>query len=166
MDDRKGDIPAELLIELETLRPIIEQQGVVQQHHGDDRKQSYRLRYREFDSHLGYRRHRSIPLGSSPVVVQAVAELIRRWRDEYQAGEQQNCAEPPVQPAPKPAPTSTELARELAQEMCGGGRRRREQIGDWFDNALNDPVEMLKFNLTGAFPKLHKGGRPLKKRSW
>lgn len=166
MNDRADDIPRELLIELETLRPIIEQQGVVQLHHGDDRRPTYRLRFREFDSHAGLTRHRSVPLGSSPIVVQAVAELVRLWQDEFQAGEQHVGAQSLLETIAPPSVTPIDPARELAQELAGGGRRRRNQIGEWFDKALNDPAEMFKFNVTSAFPKPRKGGRPLKNRLW
>ncbi len=165
MNDRAGDIPRELLLELETLRPLIEQQGIVQQHHGDDRSQRYRLRYREFDLDAGFTRHRSIPLGSNPVIIQAVAELIRQWKDEHLAGQKADNEQQPPEPDATPD-EAVDPARELAQELCGGGRRRREQIAAWYDGALNDPVEMLNFNMTGAFPDVRKGGRPLKHRTW
>ena len=165
MNSHAGDIPAELLFDLSALRPVLERNGVVQLHHGTDRQPSYRLRFREFDSRVGYIRQRSIPLGHNPVVVQAVAELVRRWRDEYQPGGESTKSQPSPQATP-PSEKQSDPALKLAQELCGGGWRRRDQIAKWYNEALGDPAEMMKFNLTGAFPGVRKGGRPLKKRTW
>ena len=133
MNDRTGDIPAELQFELNALRPILERNGIVQLHHGGDRKPSYRLRFREFDSSVGYIRHRSIPLGHNPVVVQAVAELVRHWRDEYQPDEQ-NIIVRPSESAAASTEKQIDPALELAQELCGSGWRRRDQIAEWYNN--------------------------------
>lgn len=165
MNDRADDLPAELLFELKALQPTLERNGVVQLHHGTDRRPTYRLRFREYDSHAGYTRHRSIPLGHNPIVVQAVAEMIRRWQDEHQAGEKQIHEQPPGKVI-APAVNQTDPALELAQELCGGGRRRRKHIGEWYEKALSDPIEMFRFNVTSAFPGVRKGGRPPNKRSW
>jgi len=91
--------------------------------------------------------------------------MIRRWQDEHQAVEKQ-IQEQLAEKVVAPAVNQTDPALELAQELCGGGWRRRKQIGDWYEKALSDPVEMFRFNVTSAFPEARKGGRPTKKRSW
>lgn len=156
-------IPAELRGDLEALRPVLERQGVVQYRRYTDRPGAYRLRYREFSKSAGFTLHRSLSLGHNPVVAEAVAALVQQWQDQFQAG--QKAAEPPPE-APKPDAPLVDPARDVAQLLAGGGWRRKKQIGAWYDKALQDPAEMIRFTFSGKFPAPRKAGRPPKKRLW
>jgi hypothetical protein len=156
-------IPTELYTDLEALRPILERQGVVQYRQGTDRRGMYRLRFREFSTRAGFTLHRSMSLGYQPAVAEAVAVLIRRWQDEFQASSNSSKTTSGAQTTVAP---TADAAREAAQAVCGGGWRRRQQIGEWFDQAVQDPAEMLRFTFTGKFPTPRKAGRPPKKRLW
>ncbi|MEI6233309.1 MAG: hypothetical protein WCT04_09665 [Planctomycetota bacterium] len=163
MDDCVSVIPAELRSDLEALRPVLERQGVVQYRRSADRPGSYRLRFREFSKSAGFTLHRSFALGDDPVVAEAVAALVQQWQDEHVAV-RKAVAPPPESPKPEAPPS--DLAREVAQLLAGGGWRRKEQIGEWYDQALKDPTEILRFSMTGRFPPARKAGRPPKKRLW
>lgn len=163
MDDSSSVIPAKLRSELEALRPVLERQGVVQFHGGSDRFGSYRVRYREFNKSAGYTLHRSLALGRDPMIAKAVTALIQLWQDQFQAGKE--TAEPPPVPS-KPETQPVDPVRDLAQALCGGGWRRQKQIGKWYDEALKDPAEMVRFAFTSKFPEPRKAGRPSKKRLW
>ncbi len=163
MDDRPSVIPAELRSDLEALRPVLERQGVVQFQSGSDRLGSYRLRYREFCKSAGYTLHRSRSLGSDSMVAEAVAALIQLWQDQFQAGKE---AAEPRPAAMKGEVSPVDPARDLAQALCGGGWRRQKQIAEWYDKALQDPAEMMRFAFSGKFPAARKAGRSPKKRLW
>ena len=163
MVDTSEIIPNQLRSDLEALRPILERQGVVQFRHDPDRSGTYRLRFREFNSDAGFTLHRSVSLGRDPAIGEAVAVIIRHWQDEFQP-HKGKIEQATVSTVPENPPQ--DIARDAAQALCGGGWRRREQVGAWYDKALNDPAEMMRFNITGAFPAVRKGGRPLKHKTW
>lgn len=156
-------IPAELRGDLEALRPVLERQGVVQYRRYPDRPGAYRLRFREFNSSAGYTQHRSFALGNNSLIAEAVAALVQQWQDQFQAGAKST--EPPPE-TPKSKPAQADPARDVAQLLAGGGWRRKEQIGAWYDAALSDPAEMIRFTFSGKFPSPRTAGRPPKKRLW
>ena len=163
MVDAHEVIPNQLRSDLEALRPILERQGVVQFRHDPDRPGNYRLRFREFNSDAGFTLHRSVSLGRDPAIGEAVAVLIRRWQDEFRP-HKEKIEQAPVSTVPENPPH--DIARDAAQALCGGGWRRREQVGAWYDKAIQDPAEMLRFTLSGKLPAPRRAGRPPKKRLW
>ena len=157
-------IPAALYAALTEIKSLLERQGVVQFQEGDDRHGSYRLRYREFDSSVGFTRHRSLSLGRDPSVAEAVTALLQQWQDDHH--HRVTLEEAVAAAARSPAAPPPDPARAMAQTLCGGGWRRQKQIGEWYDLALDDPTEMMRFAFTGTFPAPRKAGRPPKKRLW
>lgn len=79
--DSTPTLSPELLSKLADLRSVLEVQGIVQRHHGHDRRAAYRLRYRVDDLERGCRVHRSLPLGDE-TVAHEVQKLIDGWRQE------------------------------------------------------------------------------------
>ena len=89
--------------------------------------------------------------------------LIQLWQEQFHAGKE--TVEPPPAPS-KPETPPVDPVRDLAQALCGGRWRRQKQIAEWYDAALKDPAEMLRFAFSGTFPAPRKAGRPPKKRLW
>lgn len=76
-------ISQELAARLQELKPILQSQGCVVFRRDRDRRPGWRLRYREIESDAGYRRHRSLRIGSSDAVAADVEALISRWQKEH-----------------------------------------------------------------------------------
>lgn len=152
-----GEIPEPLRAALHALRPALETQGVVQFHYG-----SYRLRYRFHDEDAGFVKHKSLPLGGADVAA-AVELLLDLWRQELHAAQVQRAH---AEQAEHRKARQNKSLRRLAQTLAGGGARRRQRIGKWFDDARNNPAEMLAFTLTGKFPEPPRAGRPARARLW
>src|SRR5436190_22726797 len=72
-------IPPALSAMLQGLRPLLCRRGTVLRRGEADRRDAWRLRYRELGSDVKRCRHRSIPLGDAHVATQ-VTELLRHWR--------------------------------------------------------------------------------------
>lgn len=75
--DLADSIPEELREKLHALRPLLEEQGVVQRHGN-----GWRLRYRNHDAKAMAGVHRSLNLGDDDGVAIAVMALIEAWRKE------------------------------------------------------------------------------------
>lgn len=76
-------IPKPLAERLDELRPVLSRQGVIQTN-----GRRHWLRYRDTTDEASYQKHRSIPLGTDPILAAAVGELLAAWRQQYQAEEQ------------------------------------------------------------------------------
>jgi len=150
------DISECVYTKLLVLRPILEQQGIVQRH-----GPSYRLRYRALDPD-GIVRHHSVHLGDEQAAL-LTQVVLDRWRGEQQAAEDKQAAE---LKAERLAAQRHKLSRRLAQELAGGGPRHRRRIGRWFDSLGDEPAAAIRFAFAGEFPKPPRPGRPPRNRFW
>lgn len=150
-------IPEPLRSRLESLRPTLEQQGVIQR-----RKNGYRLRYREFDPVAGYLKHKSLHLGGK-IMAELVESYITAWRDEI-AIEAVIDRQEMIAERQKHAQIAGKryLSQTLQKLQCG--ERRRRQIRQWLKG--KDTGSAITLLLSGALPDPPKRGRPRKCRLW
>ena len=160
--DNFAAIPPTLRADLDALRPILEKQGCVQTRRDPDRLESYRLRFREFNTSAGFTQQRNINLGRDPALADDVRSLVRGWQERFQAT-QRTAARAPTSPGPH---SQDDPARRIALLLAGGDWRRQKQIGEWYDKAHQNPAEMLRFVCSHQFPAPRKAGRPPKSRLW
>jgi hypothetical protein len=158
MDDASPrTLPGLIREKLLTLRPLLETQGVIQLKGKD-----YRLRYREFDGVCGYVRHKSLILGDERIAA-AAKDLIKTWRAERDL---ELTRQAQFEQASRDQTRERHMLRRRAQDLAGGGDRRRQRIGKWFDQVHAKPLEMFAFSVSGKFPDPPPVGRPRKCALW
>lgn len=144
-------IPAELLLRIQELKPILAKQGAVIRDGG-----RCRLRFRGVN---GDYLHHSVSLPNGDVA-DAVTALIASWRVK----------EDRVDPERVRARVARRELAELRAAVAlslGGGPRLQRRGREWLSKALKDPWEKLRFIASGRVPvSPRKRGRPRRSRLW
>lgn len=154
-------IPGLLMGTLTALRPILVRQGAVQLHDGDDRRPSYRVRYRQEDADLGYAVQRSLPLGDDPNVADAVTQLLASWREDAKAVGRETAE---VGRKERLEHKRDRALIGLIVAGDGGGERRRRRAARMYDQAAKDgPFGLFRFITLQDFRRVRRPGRPCRK---
>lgn len=160
MDDCASPIPPSLLARINALRDLLMQEGSVQLHHGENRRQKYRLRYRSNPSD-GQRIHCSLELGPESVAY-AVQELLREWR--------KRSSEPQFADKKAHSEEYGKVIKEcirLQAKAAGASPSYQAKIGKMYDAAMKGTArEAYQFLFNGPYLNPPKRGRPRKSRLW
>lgn len=168
MDDRKAppSIPQPLLSKLLSLRPVLEVKGAFQKRTEKGRNwRSWRLRFRYEDVELGYRKHRSLALGTDEGVARAAWTLVQSWRAERARRKAE------VEEAKRRARERARqhgINRKYVRLAAPGGRDVRYRVAQDYDKAAAEgPGQAFMFaaRMQHTYPR-PRTGRPPKARLW
>jgi hypothetical protein len=162
-DAVKNVIPADILVKVERLRPILKVQGVVLRRDDGGPNPRYRLRYRQHDEERGYTVHKALTLGTDPAVAKAVAEVLQCWRSEPNPLQLDLLREEQARRTELHRQRQRRNAVRAAVAAHGRGERVLRRAMRMLRNAAADgPSEVWCFAQSGDFLRRKRTGRPRK----
>jgi len=151
----KPTIPEDVLLKLESLRPILLTNGVLEYRKNEaDRRDHWRLRY--YQVNPNGRKRRSIRIGTNDHVACAVDLWLERIRRENRLRKMQE------EQAHRDQRHERRLQRLYLQMATPGGRKMRRWVWSEYNRLKYDPFRRLELVMMVPHLKPAKRGRPVK----